>query len=318
MVNEGSSREGVGDDIRLAIVGLGDFGRNHLRVCLETAGMTVVAVADTNRETARQVAMDHGVAQWFTDPFELLESVQLDGIVIVTPASSHLPLTREAVDRGIAVLVEKPIVAGSSDSAEMLTLSDRGIVVPGHILRFASPYLELFEKSRGVEGARIAGLTARRHRNFDHIARFPTTDIVLMTMIHDIDQAIWLTGSEGRVVSARSYSVRGGVNPDLTLATVEDADGRIWDLGASWLLSSGEIPDRLELYSNVGVDVVSPGEGFDLDDALREQARHFADCIRHRRRSERITVAEAVHGIAIADAIISSARRGGTPVTILL
>jgi predicted dehydrogenase len=295
----------------IAVIGLGEFGQEHLRAYSVLPDTTVVAVCDVNAELAECTAASLGIAHWFSDPLKMIREIHPDGLSIVTPAASHLPLTRSAIDLDIAVLVEKPIVAGDHEIAEMLELSNRGIVIPAHILRFARPYVALCDRIRRGDLGKIFGLSAQRHRQTDHSVRFPTTHIALMTMIHDIDQAIWLSGTTAVALTARTHVDSGSGVPDMLMALVDCADGSTWDLRASWLMQEPEPLDRLEVYASNGIGSASPGRDFDLNDAMHRQLQHFIDCIRTSHPPVLVTVAEAVHGIAIAQAIIESAERGG-------
>ncbi len=112
-----------------------------------------------------------------------------------------------------------------------------------------------------------------------------------------------------RGVTAREYRPYGDRSPLLVLASVYDESGATWDLGASWL-ARAEIDDRLEAYADRGIFTAVPCPN-DLRDALHRQATAFIELIRSRRRAEVVTVSEAVHGIAIANATIRSAEQSG-------
>lgn len=301
-------------DVRLGIIGLGDFGREHVAAALTTPGVEVVAVADVVSGRADQVASTHHILHAFNEPLGLIRSGLCDAVSIVTPAASHVELTREAVQHGLGVLLEKPVVASAGDADELRAIAAAGIVVPAHLLRFADPYRSL--RDRAGTPFHCGGLTARRYRSVDHLERFPTLDPVLMTMIHDIDLAIWITGSRAVSVVARTTSVRGTGHSDLTVALVRDAHGRMWDLGAAWLLTGNVIPDRLEVYTSHDIVTLAPNVILDPAAALCAQLDHFAECIRSQRPSSIITLDEALHGVAIAVAVRESAARDGESVSV--
>ncbi|UCF09667.1 MAG: Gfo/Idh/MocA family oxidoreductase [Candidatus Bipolaricaulota bacterium] len=120
--------------MRLAILGAGPWGRNHVRVFSELLDEERVAVYDPDPECRRRVTADHPAV-------ELLDRPSLDGItaaVIATPASTHAALARDALDGGLDVLVEKPLALGISDAEELVERAERRgrILMVDHLLRY--------------------------------------------------------------------------------------------------------------------------------------------------------------------------------------
>ncbi len=94
---------------RIAVIGAGAMGRNHIRFVTEEPEVELVAISDVV-ESGRAVADAHQVPPFFLDPAEMMDRAAPDGVIIVTPPNHlHLPLARAAMARGIVPLVEKPI-----------------------------------------------------------------------------------------------------------------------------------------------------------------------------------------------------------------
>lgn len=93
--------------VRLAVVGAGAMGRNHIRFIQEEEQTELVAIVDAF-EGAKATADEAGVP-FYTDPAAMMDEVKPEGIIIATPNGLHLSVAREAVARGIVPLVEKPI-----------------------------------------------------------------------------------------------------------------------------------------------------------------------------------------------------------------
>ena len=100
--------------VRLAVIGAGAMGRNHIRFVTEEPAAELVAIADAF-EGARATADAAGVP-FFTDPAAMMDGVKPDGVIIATPNGLHLGVAREAVKRGIVPLVEKPISDDLADA----------------------------------------------------------------------------------------------------------------------------------------------------------------------------------------------------------
>ena len=302
----------MSDALRLGLVGLGDFGMEHLHGVLAGNDFHIMAVADPRRAHTEYVADRHGIPHRFSNGSSLVRSGTVDAIAVVSPASTHLSLAKEAAGRGIAVLLEKPVVADLAEAAQLLELDRAGIVVPAHILRSGDPY-RAANKSILDRGLRIGGLSARRHRPIDHLSRFPNSDPAFMSMVHDIDLAIWYTGSLAVSVRARSHGVRDPRRIDTVLATISDDADRTWDIGSSWTVEADGPPDRFEIYTDQDLLVID-GSGFDAEQSMCDQYRHFAAVIHG--QASLVPVRDAVHGIAVAEAVLRSARSGGEEVLV--
>jgi predicted dehydrogenase len=102
--------------VRLALVGAGRWGRNYIRTIAALDGVQLVAIASRNAETATLVpAGCRVVPDWRL----LVDANDVDGVVIASPPSTHADILIAAVERGKAVLVEKPVVMSRADAARV-------------------------------------------------------------------------------------------------------------------------------------------------------------------------------------------------------
>src|SRR5690349_9411558 len=179
--------------VRVVVAGAGRFGREHLRTLAAMDRVALVGVADVDEKAVRDAAGRYGAAAWDRDAAALIERLRPDGVVVATPGVTHVALATRALSAGASVLVEKP-VAATADDAVLAEAAAKGpgFVLPGHILRFSGPHRTLVGIVRSGEIGDVLTVVARRHRDDSHAARY-ADDPVLMTMIHDIDLAIWIT-----------------------------------------------------------------------------------------------------------------------------
>ncbi len=163
----------------------------------------------------------------------------------------------------------------------------------------------------------MLGIATVRDRGRDHERLFPDLHPALMTTIHDIDLALWLSGSRAVRVTAHERGGKAGGPPLLVWAQVEAADGGVWSLRESWLLPDGTpTADRLDVYGTLGVAGLDlTGAGDATSDAIDAEIAHFCDCLRTGAEPS-VTLEDAAHGVLIAEAIIASAAAGGTPVEV--
>lgn len=305
--------------LRIAVIGAGNFGRRHLAAYARQNGVTVVAVADVDRRRAEAVAAEWGIERWFGGGAELLAACSPDGVSVVTPGAQHREPTLAALAAGCGVLLEKPVAPTSVEVASFEAAAEvsSGFVMPAHILRFAAPHAELQARVREGALGTVLGISTVRDRSRDHERLFPDVHPALMTMIHDIDLALWISGSRAVRVTASERGGRAGGPPLLVWAQVEAADGGVWSLRVSWLLPDGTpTADRLEVYgtdATAALDLTAAGDA--TVDAIDAEIAHFCACLRTGAEPS-VTLAEAAHGVLIAEAIIASAASGGLPIDV--
>ncbi|MEE4235993.1 MAG: Gfo/Idh/MocA family oxidoreductase [Anderseniella sp.] len=108
--------------LKVAVAGAGYFARLHHDAWSRVPGVVLAGISDINEAAARAAGEAAGVPH-FTDMTAMLDEVQSDLVDIVTPPSSHLPLIRVAMQRGIPVICQKPFCASQEEAREAVELS---------------------------------------------------------------------------------------------------------------------------------------------------------------------------------------------------
>ncbi len=185
---------------RIAVVGAGAFGRNHLRVYreLELAGQPVrlAALVDADPETRAQTAKKYSIPAYATLE-ELLAETPVDAASVCVPTVHHAALAAPLLAAGVDLLIEKPLAATLAEADQLLTLAARHnrILQVGHLERFnpavtaVRPHLN---RPMFFECHRLSVFTPR---SLD-------VDVVLDLMIHDLDIVLSLVDSPVREVRA--------------------------------------------------------------------------------------------------------------------
>lgn len=310
----------MSDRVRLVVAGAGSFGREHIHFLSTAADVELAGIADTNAAAAEAATGTLGGVATGSDAMALVDRLRPDGLIIATPGPTHLPLARHALAAGIPVLIEKPVAMTAAEASALVEVerASSGFIQPGHILRFCESYRRFAGIARSDEIGPILSLTARRHRDEAHALRY-REDPVLMTMIHDIDLALWISGGKPTCVSA--FRRPAGTSRSLTTATITSAAGPVWTISTAWTFPEGGWPsDRIEVIGERGsVELDAAGTirvhgadsrtiavATDLDEALRNEHACFVGCIRSGRPPTTVTLAEAIAGLAIADAVQAS------------
>ncbi|HVW03411.1 MAG TPA: Gfo/Idh/MocA family oxidoreductase [Vicinamibacterales bacterium] len=210
--------------LRVGVVGVGHLGRHHARILSSLPGAALVAAVDLEKERA-QAAVAGTTAEALTDYRALFD--RADAVTIAVPTVDHLRVASAFLERGIHVLVEKPMTASLAEADEMLRVAERSgaILAVGHTERFNS----------AVEAA-LAALTHPRFIEIHRLSGFPERsldiDVVFDVMIHDLDLILAIDPSEVVAVEAVGVPV---LTPriDIANARVKFASGCIANLTAS-------------------------------------------------------------------------------------
>jgi predicted dehydrogenase len=184
---------------RLAVVGAGQFGRNHCRVIHESERAALACVVDADAARAAEIAAMYG-AEPLTDARELAGRV--DAAVVATPTAAHEETGCALLDAGIDVLVEKPIAPDLDSAARLVAAAARGgrILQVGHLERFNPAVVELERRANLPLFFEIHRLNVFSPRSLD-------VDVVLDLMIHDVDVVLGLTCAQPIEIRAAGISI---------------------------------------------------------------------------------------------------------------
>jgi predicted dehydrogenase len=188
--------------IRAAVIGAGAFGRHHVRIISHLPGVELRGIVDSDLEKARALAAEHSTAAYASTKDI---SCDIDAAIIAAPTSTHEEITAGLLDRGIDVLIEKPITSTSAAGLRLAQLAqDRGrILQVGHLERF-NPAVTALEKAITVP------LFFEVHRLSVFTPRSLDIDVVLDLMIHDVDIVLSLTREQPTEIRAAGISVLSG------------------------------------------------------------------------------------------------------------
>jgi predicted dehydrogenase len=296
--------------LRVAVVGAGAFGRNHMRVVKLSERAELVAVVDTSAERAREAAGLYG-CQVLAD-LALLAG-RVDAAIVAVPTSAHAAVGCALLEAGIDVLVEKPIALDLASGRRLVeTAESRGrILQVGHLERFNPAVTALAQVVRLPLFFEIHRLSTFTPRSLD-------IDVVLDLMIHDIDIVLSLVGSMPEEIRAAGISI---LTRKVDIASVRLAfpGGCVANLTASRV--STEKVRKLRLFQPhhyLSLDY-SKQEAFSLavtpdqriasnpmavekDEPLRLEVNSFLDCV-ETRAQPRVGGRDACRALEVALAI---------------
>jgi len=228
----GSERE-----LRVGLAGLGSMGRNHLRVLRARPGCRLVAVADPVPEVlaAATSGGDGPDALGFAEPLAMIAEADLDAVVLAAPTTSHLSLALAAIERGLPVLIEKPLAASVDEGLEILLAARRrGVPVQvGHVERFNPAVLELGRLLGEGWLSTIYAIASRRAGPFP--ARIRDVGVTIDLATHDADILSWVAGERPNRVYAELAQRIHASHEDLLFGLLRFPSGATGMLDVNWL-----------------------------------------------------------------------------------
>ena len=210
--------------IRVAVVGAGEFGRNHVRVYRELGSVQLVGVYDQNPQRASEVASEFD-APVLRGPEEL--HGRADAVSVAVPTIAHAEVGCRLLEMGLDVLVEKPMAVGLAEADALIDAArkNRRILQVGHVERF-NPAV------RAVEPIVNRPLFFEVHRLGVFTPRSLDVDVIYDLMIHDLDILLALVREPVTEVKAVGIPVLTD-KVDIAHARLEFEGGAVANVTAS-------------------------------------------------------------------------------------
>jgi UDP-N-acetylglucosamine 3-dehydrogenase len=221
--------------LRVAVVGAGSMGINHLRVLKELEEQArLVAVAESNSQALRRAITRFQIAG-YSDYREMLETERPDLVSVVVPTHLHGEVAAFALALGSNVLVEKPLTSTVEEAEALIELAHQRNVrlAVGHIERFNPAVAEVKRRLRSGVLGRIFHLHARRIGPFP--PRIRDVGVTLDLASHEIDTMRYLMDAEIEHVSAQIQQHIHSTCEDLLLGLLRFSNDALGVLDVNWL-----------------------------------------------------------------------------------
>jgi UDP-N-acetylglucosamine 3-dehydrogenase len=186
---------------KIAVIGVGGWGKNHARVLAELGVLGAVCDSDSSR--ANEIATIHG-AKSYSSVDDMLAAERLDACLVCTPTRTHSAVTKKVIEKGLHAFVEKPLAFSSKECEEMSQLARRKNIVltAGYIERF-NPVVR--ETKKVIAEKKYGELLMMEfHRENRTSLKVKDVGIIFDTSVHDIDTAMFLFDARPNVVFARA------------------------------------------------------------------------------------------------------------------
>ena len=295
-------------DIKLAVVGLGYWGKNILRNVYET-GLFFMACDSSTQiiEERKKLFPDIDYTDNFND---ILSDPQIKAVLISTPASTHFNMVKDALNAGKDVFVEKPLALNTRDGKELVQIAKKKkrILMVGHILQYHPAVIKLKQL---IDKGRL-GKIQYINSNRLNIGKVRIEENILWSFApHDISVILMLLNDSPVKIGCFGEDYLSKKVHDVTLTTLEFKNKVKAHIFVSWLNPYKEqklvvvgskamavfddmtkeklfiYPHKIKCQTN-NVPVVKKADckivKISQKEPLKEEIAHFIDCVKTRKR----------------------------------
>lgn len=313
----------IDSKLRLAIIGVGGWGKNHARVLHDFGVLS--AVCDMDARRTKEIAERYNTNSYYSIDDLLNTESKLDACLICTPTKTHSVVAKKIMERGINVFVEKPLSFSSRECEEMVEISQKKklILTSGYIERF-NPAVQ--DVKRLIDSKRYGDLLMMEfHRENRMPLHVKDVGIIYDTSVHDIDTAMFLFNSKPHVVFARAGK-KFHMYEDFATIMLGFNDQGVAIIASNWIT-----PQRVRRFSAVCTDGIIMGDFISQEikidhgeatiiprrqqfqEPLTLELKNFLDAIEGKISGPVVSAADATNVTKVAEAALLS-NNTGSPV----
>jgi predicted dehydrogenase len=323
---------------KIGVIGAGGcMGNMFTKIISEMRECSLVALSEVDKYGIERLMADYKVPV-FENYQEMIESVDMDGIIICLPEDMHTDAIRMSIRRGLNVFVEKPLADNSRDCRSIIdeNKTRKVKIVVGHTLRFDYKIVMAKDAIDAGEIGDVVYIYARRNNNLENLARIKyRTTLEMFLSVHDIDAMRWITKSEVKSVyaSANSKLLKDRHINDVVLSTFKFENGSIGILENSWIHPTKNLQNAVMMdifgtkgcahinQSPLGLEIYSDRENIQRDylhffryggrqeGVYKQEMVHFVNCIVSEEKPI-VDEYEATKSVIVAEAITESIKTG--------
>lgn len=330
--------------VKIGVIGAGYWGPNLIRNFFQLPECDLKAVCDLDPKKLEKVRSAYPGVKTVTNEEELIESSEIEGVVIATGGATHYALAKKALEAGKDVLVEKPLALNVKDGEELVNLSEKKnrILMVGHLLLYHPAVNWLKERIQRGDLGEIRYIYSQRV----NLGKVRKDENALWSFgPHDISVVLYLLNSKPEKIIATGEAYLRESVYDVVFVVLHFPGGELAHVHVSWLdphkirkvtivgsrkmavFDDTEGMEKIRLYDK-GVDYEPAYASYpdvltlrigdihipkvDSSEPLRLECQHFLDCIENRRRP----ISDGRNGLdvlKILDAAQKSLESGGHP-----
>ena len=304
--------------VRVGVIGVGAMGRNHVRIYSQLPKVDLIAVADVDEKLAASVAREYDCKP-YADHNDLLNE-NLDAVSIAVPTTSHTKVALDVIQRGISILVEKPVTETVENANQIIEAAQqKGVkLMVGYIERFNPAIMKLKQLISNGQLGDIISISAKRVGPYNPKVR--DVGVILDFGTHDIDIMSYLYGKNVKEVYALAGSVIHG-HESHAIITLNFNNGGRGVIETNWL--TPHKVRSLTVIGSKGIAEVNYIEStlrildkewvreakIEKEEPLQVELLHFIDCVRYDRKPA-VSGEDGRQALQVALAAMESVRTG--------
>ncbi len=333
--------------VRIAVVGAGEWGKNHVRTFAQLHDAHLLCVCDLDETRLEEVRSQYPSVRTTINYADVVQDGSLEAVVIASFASHHFDQARRALEAKKHVLIEKPLTLDPQEAEELVRVAARTgrCLMVGHLLLYHPAVTKM---KRLVETQEIGELFYLYSQRLN-LGRVRQDENALWSFgPHDVAVALYLFGVEPEVVTAKgeAFLQRGIV--DVVFVTLHFPQRKLAHIHLSWLdphktrrttmvgsrkmvvFDDMEPTDKIRIYDK-GVDVRPRAVSYEeylhvrfgdiliphvgSAEPLKLECQHFLDCI----RTGSVPRSDGAHGLQVIR-VLAAAQKSldldGVPVSV--
>jgi UDP-N-acetylglucosamine 3-dehydrogenase len=276
--------------LKVAVIGLGNMGRHHVKQWASLPGVELVAVCDLNQDAVDRFSSEYHCAG-FTEVSTMIAQAKPDAVSIISPTQAHFSLAKQALEAGVHVLVEKPITATVEEADQLIESAKRHqrFLTVGHIERFNPVVHAALSVIHSGKLGDIVSVVATRVSPMP--AQIKGDNVVMDLAVHDIDLCNVLMDQAPLSIAGKADQVmlqdrsdhaqlfltypKGSAMIQVSWISPTRRRG-FWVTGSAGVLEADTFKGTLTLWGSDGESTpiqIQPG------DALALELAHFRDAI---------------------------------------
>ncbi len=304
--------------MRVGVIGVGAMGTNHARIYSQMKDVDLIGISDIDKPACLEVSRRFNTIA-YQNHLELLKQ-KLDAVSIAVPTSKHREIAIDAIERGVNVLIEKPIAETLESAEEILNAARKANVklAVGHIERFNPAVLKLKEIIDDNLLGKVVSISARRVGPYN--PRIRDVGVIIDLGVHDIDVISYLYGSRALEV----YSIAGNdihAFEDHASIMLRFEDNRSGTIDTNWLT-----PHKVRKLNVIGLNAVAYLDYIEQtvsihdqnwireakvakEEPLARELRHFIDVVKNDEKPL-VTGEDGIYALKVALCAVESYKKG--------
>lgn len=303
----------------VAVIGAGQWGKNHVRVYSELPDAELIAVCDKNKQTAKTIAKQYKIKA-YTNTTQMLKNPDIKAVNICTWSTHLAKEAQKALNQEKHVLIEKPMATTPQQAQQLVQQAKQnGLhLTVGFLMRFIPGLQHIHQTAQTNQNGQIVCATAKRVSQWPQ--RIGDVGVVKDTAIHDIDTMNYLFNQQPTTVYAKTGNLKNKKYEDYAHIMLTYKNAQTAFIETNWLtpyktrtltVTATQAIMKLD-YITQEITIEKQTETtkprLPTQEPLKAELQHFIECITQHKKPQ-ITGEDGVKALTVATAALKSSAK---------